>query len=48
MFIRRYTLLPDDTIIVKKASGNVNLVYSMEDELFAFLSKLINKYVYSM
>lgn len=48
MFIRCYRLLPGNRIIIEEASGNINLVYFLDDELFAILSKPINKYVYTM
>lgn len=47
MFIRDRTLLPDNKIIVEGASESVILVYSLDDELFTFLSKPINKYVFT-
>lgn len=47
MFIRDHTLLPGNKITVEEASENVTLVYSLDDELFAFLSKPINKYVFT-
>lgn len=47
IFIRGHTLPPDKTIIVEEASENVTLVYSLDEKLFAFLSKPIKKYVFT-
>lgn len=46
MFIRDSTLLLDNKKIVEEAFENVTLVYSLDEELFSFLSKLTNKYMF--